>query len=380
MAERLTQDDCEELWLISQDDWVLPVSAIPVTSGDKKLYAVADVIGFDRHQWEAVHAILTPASVGIDGIFWIIPRIGLSAVATKAQGIHPKWYVKWQGRSPVKPKLEFGLEQQIETPEPTAATREFIDHIALKARALSREDVLFVWECIVSEIPKWLTEKRKPISFGYFSIWALPYRTNWKQVLLAKYPNVASTMRMSKEKRNARLSLTTFERDIQHTDLVEFHADTKTIGWTIEAVPTKHWDEWIQDAESKRRKHLGPTNYAKVWSRLIWKLQNIIYDLFGSFVAKTVLPCAEPVKRGGSGGLSFGPCTPMGAIKPVSRDLVETRCVYYDNSRPVVASGEPQSMAETIEPLPPPLSPLLLASEDVWDSGRVLPSNGDGNA
>lgn len=380
--EKPVQSGDIELWVVSHDDWSLPVSAIPVTMNGKDYFACSDIIGFNAAQFDAVHAKLSPAAAGTDGTFTFIPRLAMPAVASKAPGISPRYYIRWNGQSSVKPKLEFGMDEQLETPEPTDSTREFIDHIAWKARAMSREDILFLWTLITQEMPAWLTEKRKPISFGYFTIWALPYRANWKQILLAKFPGIAAAMRMPKRERYSKLSMSDFEQHLQHTDLISYYTNSKTVGWSVECTPTKYWADFIQDAESKKRKRLGATNYGKAWSRLVWSLRNTIIDVFASFTAQTTIPCAEPIRCDRYGGYSLGPCIPANKIAPVGLDAVDTYSVNRDASRTVVCRGTPKSLAPMAETnaCVPALHPIQFAEEDVRDGGRVLPADGEREA
>lgn len=373
MAEKMIQCGDQQLWVVSGPGWTLPVSAIPVKmdGSDAEYLAVSDIIGLTPPQYDAVNDILASAASSKDEAFWFVPAAGMASIAVKAPGINAGFYVKWNGESPAKPSMSFGIEDKPERPDPAASTKAFLDHVTWRARSMAREDVLFLWQIIVEEMPAWLTERRKPLSFGYFTLWAVPYRANWKQILLAKFPNIASTMRMPRKERDARLSLTDVEASIHHTDLIEFHTDTRTVGWSIECAPTKHWGEFVKDAEYKRLRRLGPTDYAKWWDRAIWKLTDKIYDIFGSFVLKTILPCAEPVEGRAPRVYSLGACCPLGKVMPTSRDLCETSVVYYDASQPIVHYGEPKSLAQEALVLPK-VQPLRFADENVRDDRRVL--------
>jgi len=243
----------------------------------------------------------------------------------------------------------------------------FINYVARRVGA-NPSVMKAVWAAIVQEAPAYLLEEQRTIDMGFVDLAAVPYRENWKQIMHAKFPNLAPSLKkVPKELAEAYLFNVGWDAEMLNSELCEFHRNGAHLGWAIEAHEKRQWAQIVNGYESKQRAHLGAAAYAKRWIRLVRRAGTRILRYFVAYVAKTTLPCAAIRNGGNARGDYLVPYIPKGKVRATAPQGFVVHCVN-DPKPGEIKSPEVASLQGPFEEVPPvPLIPQSV--KDVWKRG-----------
>ena len=364
-------DEDVELWVVSGDGWTLPVYLNHATL-DGMSVAILRLADHSRaDSWDLLNSRLEQYCFNDKNGRWVVPMSAVHSVATKAPGITPSRYVSFNDKGEQTTKEET-IEQKEDRPfkKTTSDMEGFLQYIANKAPGeIDVSNLRVVWALICGSLHEWLIHERKPVNLGWISIFAVPYRANWKQILLRKFEGLSRVYKMTKAERDELLSRSGLWRELNNTDLIELDEATETFGWSIEVVKSQAFEEKIKSREAKFVQKYGKTTYCHRWLSMVQSMEKTIYEILSNFVLKTTIPCAMPSASNGNRSMALVACIPRGRVRPVSGDLSQAAAVYAPAPEATRLQGEPKPL-EIEAPVVHEMPILRLPSADMRDAGR----------
>lgn len=197
----------------------------------------------------------------------------------KAEGVTPSFYFSHEAFAGAPVEAE-------EVPD--EFLREVFEASGVADYALFKT----VWITIISGIPRWLIRTMKPIDFGYFKVYAVPYRVNWKVNLIAAFPMIRSAAGRSGRKRLFAM-VPALRSALFSSRQVELHEGEQSVfGWNLEITPTAKFSKFTLAVEAARRKACTGEAYVKQWGAIVGRLQSHIEEILIYASKKMSLPAA----------------------------------------------------------------------------------------
>lgn len=242
---------------------------------------------------------------------WLVQWNVFPCGMTKASGITPSYYIASSnlvgGKAPSSNAIPDGFMREV------YESSGISDYAVFKA----------VWSALVSAMPRWLIITMQPIDFGYFKVYAFPYRLNWKLNLLAAFPGLRTTIR-NVGARKWKYVIPQLKSALFNSKNVELHASESgdKFGWNLEIVPSREFARFTDSVEQKRRAAYPGELYVKQWGAIVAKLQNQIEDVLFYSCKKVGFPAAGIGSGGEQGDRGFRTLTAAGTMRPevVDRD------------------------------------------------------------
>jgi hypothetical protein len=338
MRTTIATDD-KQLWRIADHvdglDYSWPLYATPVRDcSDNEAYLVTLAIPVqDQRQRAFVYDRLTARAFDSDGPQWLIRQSWFEKIAVKCRGITPEYYHKW-GQQPELPT------DNISTPEPDpdpVKAEDFVRYVCNLAGQTDVPAMNLLYNMFCYNAVKWLLQEQKPLNLGFATLYAIPYRANWRGMLHARWPNIAALFRKKAADRDAALEAIGFTTCLYSTELVEMQTD-QTIGWTLEVVPTKSWDKEVLRTETETAsKSPTPSSYLYRWSRMIKKRHDHIVHLFAAWLEKASRPLGHLDQDPGGNNPRLVVRRSRGRVRPVAPPFPPT----YFTTAPHSAKDEP---------------------------------------
>jgi hypothetical protein len=299
-----------ELWVLSGAAWSVPMRLRHCVLDGKEMAHVVPAVPIGFAQYGVVEPKLrfhngTPLRSG-----WLLELSDFTAASTKAAGITPEFYYKWNGELCEKPNAPESETVDWSKKKRLDVQNEFIDLVADRS-GLDRSNLTLCWMAISQCMADWLLSGRM-IDFGLFRLQAFPYRRNWKEVLLARYPQLKKICFVKDRKRLMSLAFTAASRMIRSSELTEYRSrmNRALFGWTIEVIHDSSWENAAAEAEHECAASLGPIAYLKRWATKISHLEEQIYDVIREYAAKENTSCCRLYWRRNQGGARFAQGAP----------------------------------------------------------------------
>lgn len=286
--------DDKQLWRIMDcangvdRSWPIYVTAGTEAGKECVLVELAHPID-TKSQWRFVSEILTPSAFDSGNAKWLIRPTILESLARKCPGVTPAYYLKWPGlvKAPVSPSGEMAESGEIEDIE--ASDEPFIRYACAEAGETDIQKVRWVYSLICSKAVRWMLEKRRPLRLGFATLYALPYRANWKPILHSQREDIVSVFRNNRRNTKAVLEATGFNELLYSTDMLEMNENT--FGWSIDAIVEKPWEKAVAQVERDCLKAAKtPVKYLMRWSRLVNNHYDQIIACFSAWVTKASRP------------------------------------------------------------------------------------------
>lgn len=297
--------------LISVGDRELHIVKGKIPNGEWTLPVYIDYLRSDRKEYAKITPAL-PVTAEQHGYLWytfslhnawkkrdafLIERHFLEQFTEKAPGITPEYYFRWPGAitpSTGKKRLKIH-EADLGGDEPNEEREDFIDWVC-KRRAVDKNVLRLAIDIISREAPYWLMQKQRPIDLGFTRIFAVPYRANWKEILLTRFRDIVWVFNSNKETRDNALRQVKFHEALCTLELMAIDRCKHHIYWTIEAAPTKQFEREMTEIEMTKQAS-GDNVYIRLYEKLVSSLSPRILEIFANYVQK--ISCAFPeVKRG----------------------------------------------------------------------------------
>lgn len=306
-----------ELWFAEPDDcsWRLPLHVEWKQDPAGVRYGlILPALCFYEIQLVVMRAQLQGHSLQLQTDRWLLPEVTLQALLRKAPGIHAEYYYNWPGGElPAVPSPYHSTQMRHIDKEPRKLEdyRGFATFIA-RQRALPADVVLMVVTAIAQLGSKWMLEMRQPLDLGFVKLIALPFRANWKEIIMFK-------CRPWKLERVLRSPADVRAEALQHYGFQKVACSLHNIGlkqgssyrlrrleYTIEALPTEKFEQAVNEAERERMR-AGHTSYVAQYEEGVETLYDQIVLLLAHYSRKISASWATVREFGRGGVLAFLP-------------------------------------------------------------------------
>lgn len=309
-----------ELWVINGGGWFIPVRCRHCEADGVEHFHITPAVPLGFAQTSAVSRLLgLHESVELN-TGWLISQTNFARIASKATGITPEFYYSWDGtKKPAESTQQDVTVTARKRPAETAD--EFLQHVA-SGSGLNLATLSMAWLAITQAMPAWLLSG-KPLNLGFSRIVALPYRRNWKELLMARCPTLKKSLMVSGARRLL-LAFTAASRMIRLSELTECRERQKRsmFTWTLEVIHDSSWEKTCEEVEGEAAARLGPIAYVKRWANRVSQLEERIYEVLAAHVAKETAPTCRVYWRRGERGMRFVQASPsvLGPVEVLECD------------------------------------------------------------
>lgn len=305
-----------ELWYAEGEGraWRLPMHVEwKQRPGTDEMFAlVLPGVSFYEMQLLAVRALLNGYALDEREDRWLIPRERIRDKLAKAPGINAAFYYHWPDGihapipAPYHPMTMSARAPLLKVDE----HREFADFVA-QERGIPSDAVIAVLGAIAQLAPKWMLERRETLNLGFCKLAALPFRSNWKEIVCYKL-KTQPLLKILNQARALRARL------LDSIGLPQTLTSTHNVGlrmkgnhdfrlnYTLEAVPTAKFERVAEEVERKRMQP-GQTSYVGHYEWSVKKHYDFIVEALLHYLKKNWAPWASVRVSRTTGVLSFFP-------------------------------------------------------------------------
>jgi hypothetical protein len=386
-----------ELWFAEPGDksWMLPLFL--EWRHDKDLNQhfahVLPALCFYSTQLMAMNAMLQVYDIQGERAQWIIPRAVAEAVLRKASGITVQRYYKWPGVEDFPPIEKSASEIRVEMQEYGARKpgHDAFVRWLCKERKLPASIVNVVMTAISQEAPEWLLKHRKPIDLGFCRIAALPFRPNWKEIVVFKCRNLKlrSLLHLPEDQCIKALeeidmpAILTSPHNVGLRRGWKGEEDIARIDYTLEIVATEKFEAAANRVEGQRMAR-GSAAYLTEFEDAVEALYRTIVIALRSYVSKVYAPFAEVSQRRGSCIFGFVPILGRKIkVHDTALSRIPVHIVPPDSGFSVFGKSHDPRLIQASPPPLPEMPALPSPADDVREcpgDGRLEISNGDSGA
>lgn len=294
-----TPTDDRQLWrivdIVEGHECIWPLYCTPsIAGGESCVLAELAMPVETEAQWRFVSERLNPISYYSDGPRWLIRPTILEKHAHKCSGVTPAYYLKWWKSEPGSNlEISGNIRQHTASDnshDTVSRAEDFIRFCCAEAAFTNIPQARLLFSIFCRNAMVWLLEKNKPLPMGFCTLYALPYRVNWKAMLHKQWPEILKTFRGKKSIRREVLEASGFMASLHSSNLIEMH-DESAFGWTIEVVEEKPFVGQVQQMEAEIIANSDkPFKYVNRWGRILCKHYDDIIDIFGAYLEKASKP------------------------------------------------------------------------------------------
>lgn len=351
-GDQIAEFDDKQLWLVEEPGWCLPVYATPYTSDG--MNHTHWVIRPAKQLLAAPHSKLQDRfhrdNLGKSHTSWVVEADVLPKLARKAPGVTPEFYLKWEDGS--------GKNESVEVEEIIASDEgdTFINFVCSRS-AIDLRLARYFWRELKAGLLEWLIQKQKSVDFELFELHPVPYRSNWKEIMLARHPLSPKYFAGNTDEIDERLVRTGFVSDLGSADLASMKRHPTIFRWTLEVEPKPLWLQSMEEAESARSEAKRPVAYAKYYESALRRGLRRFVRLYRAYIKEvchavgTISESAafgEPVlvprakrtevlaRRTGGNAVNFQPSCSFPVLKkgpekpvPLEKKIKEMRALHH---------------------------------------------------
>lgn len=329
-----------ELWQISGGWWRLPFWV----EKDNDSAAMVPAVPMLGRWVEVVDGFLESRGVKEKGR-WLISVHELSNIGSPSNK-EPEALVVWN------PEDERRKQAKVPTFEVriSEAADAFLTDFVQKSGMIQPQELRLLWRALEKHALDWMINRERPLDLGFVVLHPIPYRANWKQIVLGWFPKFGlGWRRLSKAKRRLFLYESGIAESLLNPDLFSFNQKEDLIYWHIDVQYKKPWWKNVLAHERKKRRLKGPSGYAKNVFDSCKRLLDRNLALFTDFHSQMARPSAKCFDGGVAGVIRLAPFIPKKGIRPTAAE---------DGHGPVVLATEPEPVT-----IPTP-SPGVMAGEN----------------
>lgn len=234
---------------------------------------------------------------------WLVPNSGLTSCTRQAEGITPEFYFKWDLKHIEKhERVTVSLGPYRD--RNTKAT-EFLDQVSA-VTGMAVEQLTMAWYAITQHAPGWLLSGND-LDLGFVRLSAIPYRSNWKDIVMARFPALRKVLLSKTANRMAALAFTPIGRAIRLAELTESHMyrHRPVLSWTVEVTRDSSWEKLCREIENEAAARLGPIAYMRRWASIVASRETKIYELLANKVAMDNAPACRILWKRSERGVRF---------------------------------------------------------------------------
>lgn len=304
---------------------------------------------------------------------WLLPREQIESLLRKAPGIHAEFYYDWHEQDHAPIPSHHGMSVPLK--RRAAKFGSFVEFIAAE-RGLPPDVVSVVLTAIGQVGPRWLLEYHQPIDLGFVQLMAVPFRANWKEIVMFKRkPDGLLKALLAPGRECFRLlSDLRFGATLCSVQNIALCGTAKhsRIDYTIEAVANEAFDRAVDQIEDDRAERGG---YVARHSKAVEKLYDQIVDCLVRYAKKTQAAWAAVHHGSTVGSPTFVPSIPR-CFTGSSLSNLPVHIVPTGNDFSVFAEEEGGGQRITLRKTPakvPKVSAVPSTADD------VRPRGGDGD-
>jgi hypothetical protein len=299
-----------ELWVITGDTWSIPMKAKYCEFNGTEYFHIfpAVALGFAQSSILEISVKQLGGDVEVKA-GWAVPADALRSRFTKAPGITPEFYFSWQGDE-VKPPSQEKIDVKLKERQTKLNCSSFIRHVA-QASGIDEGSLTLAWIAITQQIPSWILIGNT-LNLGFSRLVAVPYRKNWKEILLTRYPTLKKALMVRDSKRLLSMAFTAASRMVRMSELTESHQrrGRTVFSHTIEVLHDSSWEKTCDEIEGDAAARLGPLAYVKRWANRVSQIEDTIYEVLAEQIQKETAPTCRVLWRRGQRGMQFVQASP----------------------------------------------------------------------
>lgn len=328
------------IWIVKNSTNRLPFYVERAIVNEKQRVIVSPAMFYTHPKIQWAAKMLDPRAEYQAGDSYIMTETMLSQVAQKVEGITPELHHVWKGQRSMKPgKREMKGEVMLSDDD---LHEEFLKEIVSRTQIVSLPSMKVIWRAFIQTSLQWLLVKRKPINLGFMHAFAVPYRENWKSILMRGFPKAYRCFaQTTKEEEEKEMVITGLIDAFYGKELLEVVPTANHVHWKVEGVPTRLWDTSVKVSENSRIA-IGKTDYHDFIASSIKRVLPYIKDAFRYFVCRSVAPSARLLRVDDSDRPIIFPYTPKGGVRPRSQSRSSGDICYssntVDNKKPKLTS------------------------------------------
>lgn len=304
----------KQLWILEASDCRLPAYVQPfVTQRGKEVWAVWPAKNLFHPANQRFYELLSVRSIGrAEKMVFLDDFDVLQTMMKKAEGVTPDYYYEWNGQ---KGHSEEISPAEIEPNDfPTGLDDHFLREVVSRTQVVELPALKIIWAAIVQVALQWLITYRRPINMGFCTMFALPYRTNWKSILMGAFPHAYQCFSRPKCKQAEALEEMGIRRSFRWVQLLSVRKKGHLCNWKLEVIPNEVWDEATTNVDRKK-KRAGEAVYSKYIAKAMDKQRRLSAAALGRFIVGAVVPSGK-IREGPGGSQQIVPHTPKGGISP----------------------------------------------------------------
>lgn len=302
-----------ELHIVADESWSIPIFCDPysMSGGPVTHYIVRPAIELLMAPHSALTQRLLQYDMADEKRYWVIDAASLPIVATKAPGVTPAFYYRWEGEHDVKDPQLLGVELDA----PKMEGEDFLKFVAARS-GLDLKLIKVFWSEWQKAAVEWFINKQQPLKLTFATLRPIPYRINWKEMLLIKHPKCAPFfLSWTQERRDIALTETGFIDDLGSAEMAA--VDKKRFFyWTLEFTANDYWLDAVREAELTRLGTRGPRTYAKYYEARLKKHLPDILEAFTGWLRQMAIPVGTVGEGTFSGGAVLLPERKNGVMLP----------------------------------------------------------------
>lgn len=301
---KLHQTSDRELWIVSMENWALPVFSEPfqIQEDGTNVRVLTPAVAFYPKQTTLMNGLLGPHAMTKERSRWIIKESAIAGLPMqKAPGITPRWYYKWPEEGyPPMPLSTVNGDINLAEKKGSWDFERFVEHVS-QAYSIPVTMIRILLRAISAEAPRWMLKTMRPLDLGFVRLAALPFRPNWKQIVLAKldFRRLRKVFSLHERDLNKALEACKLPETLCSPDNIAWYHHGSTLSYTIEAIPSKHWEAIVFEVESERAAK-GQVKYVDLFETVVETMYYHAADALRSYVQKVsmpycgILPCGPP--------------------------------------------------------------------------------------
>lgn len=272
-----------ELWTLSFDHWTLPITVEhPAENG--VVLVKPSPIALLVKQRAAIEYFLDKTCYRRTDDGWWMEIKQLSDYAVQEFGDKdPEECVRW-----IPPK--FVEEKRPDCPE----MEGFFEQVASSGWFKSPKTAEIIFQAFCKQMVFQLAVKRKGVDLGFCKLLPLPYRANWKEVLLYRLSKGKNLTKKFCRVRRWDLNL------LKSTDLIAYSPQVHGILWTLEVLPKRWWFKATFDCERARYKQCNKKNIRLYWTRVgnrVKDAEDYAKECFNTYLSQIAHPALQVFEK-----------------------------------------------------------------------------------
>lgn len=318
MSEFISTTD-RQLWVLECPEWAIPFYATGGTVDGKPHWALILTGSAPIKIRKLAGELVRSHSISGDPALQIVPDDWWREVAHPVYGITPRYHERYEGKNEKARTINFTQLNCNEEGE--VSDLDFVKAAWKRSQISDLATFKAVWIAITQEIPRWMVGDLKSVNFGWGELHAFPYRANWKNIVLSRFPNPLRRLRDKELRKSAEeTELPALFRNVINCAIDKQEGKFSSFQWTLEVTPNPEWFAYTRKVESDRSKLTNRHGYATSWGSIITRLFPSILKVFHRFVAQTALPAGALSSGDGPSGSFLVPYTGPGGVRPVRVD------------------------------------------------------------